>query len=170
MKTILSFIFLFIGLSTAFGQSYVVVASESRVFDQPNVKSYPTTNTSGADVILVRGMVFKSIGTPQNGWDKIEYTPGLNAFVLQSQLASASMLATPRAGVYNVANHSATKLTVTSEGSSWKASDGTSDYPGTLADNTVVFTDKFGNMAYSLVVMDGKPIVFSYNNDITKFF
>lgn len=169
MKTLLSFIIFITCSLMASAQSYIVIAKESRIFDQPNVRSYPTTNTSGTDVVLVRGMAFKSIGGIQNGWYKIEYTPGLNAFILQSQIADSAKLGMPASGIYSIANSMA-KLTVTLEGNEWKATDGTSSYSGSIYENVVVFTDKFGNTAYTLVVLEGNPMVFSYNNDITKFF
>ncbi len=148
----------------------MVVGNECRLFDRPNVKSYATTNTSGVGVVVKPGMVFKLVGQPRGGWCKIEYTTGLNAFMLRNQAADASTLAPLKAGSYSVINNAGEKVTVSDAGDSWTLTAGSETLSGIASDNVVVFFDSFGNRAYSFVIMLGKPIVYSYNNDITKFY
>ena len=170
MKKTLLLMSMMLAAAAGYSQTYVVVGNESRLFHRPNVKSYATTNTSGADVVVSPGMVFKLAGEPQGGWCKIEYTPGLNAFMLESQTASGATLAAPRGGTYSVANNAGENVTVSGGEGSWTIKAGSETLKGVEADNAVVFSDRFGNPAYSLVVMSGKPVVYNYSNDITKFF
>ena len=58
MRSLFTF-FLSIVSIASMADTYVVVGKESKIFDQPNVRSYATTNTSGNDVVLSPGMVFK---------------------------------------------------------------------------------------------------------------
>lgn len=168
MKKFLFTLLCTLAATVAAAQSLTVIANESRIFDQPNVKSYATTNMAGADVLLQPGMVFKVVGTPTDGWMKIEYTPGLNAFLLASQTAGASQLGTPQPGTYTLTNDASAKLQI-AHTDKWTANDGKTEYVGTEICGAVIFTDKFGNTVYSLAVVGGKPLVYSYNNDLTKF-
>lgn len=163
--TILSIVFCVCSLSA---QTFVVIGKESRIFDRPNVKSYATTNMSGQDVVLQPGMAFKLAATPADGWVKIEYTPGLNAFMLESQTAPESSLGIPKPGKYPIANNPGSSIDVVFSGK-WSANDGKETYDGLESGKAVIFTDKFGNTVYSLVVLGGKPVAYSYNNDLTKF-
>ncbi len=153
-------------------QNYVVISNESRLFDQPNVKSYPTTNTSGVNVILSPGMIFKQVGEAQNGWIKVEYTPGLNAFMLQSQTATTGMLSVPSPGKYKISNDSEKTLSIARNGNEWTANDGDQIYASISTGNEsmLVFPDQFGNPIYSVTDLNGEIIVVCYKNDLTKFF
>lgn len=97
MKKLFTFLSMLSITVAAYAQNYAAIAGESRVFDKPNVKSYATTNTSGQEIILMPGMVF-SVSPAQSGWNKIEYTPGINAFVMNSQLAQQSQISAPKTG------------------------------------------------------------------------
>lgn len=148
---------------------YVVIGHEGKVFDSPKTKSYTTTNQEGEDVVVKEGMVFKKKESRQ-GWDLIEYTPGLNGFILQSLEAEANSLKTPAAGSYTVANNPEAKVTVAKEGTNWIATSGAKKYSGQLHDGAVIFYDADGNIALSLVVLNGTPVVFDYDNTLTRFF
>ena len=168
MRSLFTF-FLSIVSIASMADTYVVVGKESKIFDQPNVRSYATTNTSGNDVVLSPGMVFKNMGS-QSGWVKIEYTPGLNAFLLENQIAGASQLSIPKEGNYKVTNDPATNLTLTTDNGNWTANDGKKTYQGVVSDKSLIFNDSFNNTMYSATVVSGTIWVYSYNNDITKFF
>lgn len=170
MKKLFIILAAFLTCLPAIAQKYAVIASESRIYDKPNVKSYATTNTSGQDIVLSPGMVFPVSDAPQAGWDKIEYTPGLKAFILSSQLAQTSQLSLPKAGEYSIANNPGKRVSVTETGGNWTLTSDGKEFKGIGIDKTVVFKDQFSNPAFSIAVFSGKTYVFSYDNEITKFF
>lgn len=170
MKKLLPVIAVLICAFTLKAQSVVVVADESKLYDSPNVKSYATTNTEGANVLLSPGMVFASSTCPTAGWTKVEYTPGLFAYMLSSQLAKPSALGAPKPGTYKVTNDTGASVEITLSDNKWSCSNGETVFPGEESNNAVVFKDKFSNPTYSLVVYSGKTYVYSYDNKLTKFF
>lgn len=147
--------------------SYIALTKEAKIFDQPNNKSYPTTNQNGDTVILSPGMVFP-LTSNEKGWCLIQYTPGLQGYIFSPLTATPSILGTPKAGIYKTANSQET-VTVSNEGSNWTISNGSKTFKGALNDNIVVFKNEFSNIVYSLVVLDNVPIVFNYDNSLTKF-
>ena len=169
MKKLFTFLSMLSITVAAYAQNYAAIAGESRVFDKPNVKSYATTNTSGQEIILMPGMVF-SVSPAQSGWNKIEYTPGINAFVMNSQLTQQSQISAPKTGEYTVANDAGKRIVISENGGNWSAKVNGQEYKGLCVNNLIVFVDKFSNPAYSLAVVSGKTYVYSYDNKLTKFF
>lgn len=62
-------------LFPAMSQSYVVLAKDAKVFDEPN-PTYVTLNQKNKEVAPVAGMAFKKI-EDKAGWSMVEYSPGL---------------------------------------------------------------------------------------------
>lgn len=167
MRHFISLLVIFIA-TVAYGQHYVVILKEAQVFDAPNANTYKTLNQDGQEVILSSGMAFK-YSDSQNGWDKVEYTPGLNGYILHSLEASNTQLAQPKSGKYTCTN-SKDKVTITNNNSEWKATSIKGEFDGKEFENVLVFYDRFGNPYYTLVVVNGTPLLMSYDNEVTKFF
>lgn len=171
-KPILSVAFALFGSLISFSSwadDFIVITHEGKVFDQPNAKSYSTTNKDGEDVVISDGMVFKKKESRQ-GWDMIEYSPGLNGFILQSLEATPGTLKTPSPGVLPIANNSGVTADIKRDGDNWSATVNGHKYAGQLHDNVVVFFSAHGDIILSLVNKGGKNLVFSYDNDVTHFF
>lgn len=147
---------------------FVVVAKESKIFDGPSVKDYPTRNVAGEEILLKGGMVFK-VESFDKGWYLIEYSPGLRAYLAATMVAT-DKLAIPSAGLFKVANVPGEVLNFTKDGDSFKASLKDKTFKGERAGNAIVFRDESGNIAFSLAVLNGVPYAWSYSNDATKFF
>jgi len=169
MKKILLFLMLITGFS-ALGMDLIVIDRDSKVYDTPSVKGYATTNRSGVEVRLSRGMVFPK-SSSDGGWDMIEYTPGLKGYILASQEIHPRLLKEPKAGKYMIANNKSKSVEITGSGLAWVIStpDGKS-IAGTRIDNILVFKNEFGNIAYSLVSLPSGPVVMDYDNRLTDFF
>ena len=152
--------------TSLYAQTYVVVGKNGKVFDEANTK-YVTLNQNNEEVTVIPGMVFKSTEqTP--GWAKIEYSPGLHAFVPENILTSE--LSTPVAGNFQVKNNSSQQLQAIQDGDRWKATVDGKSYSGKAFGNIVVFFDNSNNPAYSLVSPGGETIVITYDNNVTNFF
>ncbi|MBD5204094.1 MAG: hypothetical protein HDS82_04370 [Bacteroidales bacterium] len=171
MKKLLLCLTLFISALplSATAEDFIVVGHEGKVYDTPNSKAYATTNRDGEDINLSTGMVFKRNETRQ-GWNLIEYSPGLNGFILQSLVESPTSLETPESGVYPVNNIPGTNVKISIENGTWTATLGTSKYAGQLHDGALIFFSAEGDIILSVVKKRGKVLVYSYSNDITKFF
>lgn len=153
---------------TAFANAdnYVAIGKEGKVFDEPNAK-YVTLNQKNEEVNVIPGMVFKTFEkTP--GWNMIEYSPGLRAYISE-QIVNNNVVA-PQPGTYTVKNNPSQKVTVENSGSQWTAKVGDKALNGTAKDNIVVFLDANNVSAFSLVDFGQGGIVISYDNNITKFF
>lgn len=154
---------------SANAQKYIAISTDSKVFETAQAKDeYAAQNSNGDDVILKRGMCF-IIKEQKAGWYTIEYTQGLRGMVMVNVIADASTLKKPAAGEYSVANATGKKVNISNNGS-WTLKDGDVSYTGTEDGNIVIFTDKDGNQTYSLTVLNGKPMVYSYANSITKYY
>lgn len=147
---------------------FVVVAKESKVFDGPSVNEYPTRNVAGEEIMLKEGMVFK-VESFDKGWYLIEYSPGLRAYLAATMVAT-DKLSIPSTGVFKIANVAGEVLNFVKDGESFKASLKDKTYKGERAGEAVVFKDESGNIAFSLVTMNGLPYAWSYSNNATKFF
>ncbi|MDE7380895.1 MAG: hypothetical protein K2N03_02035 [Muribaculaceae bacterium] len=172
MKKILSITFLltlclYFSIN-AFSKSYLVVAREGRVFDQPNNKSYPTTNKAGDNVVVQPGMVFP-LSSDSNGWSLIQYTPGLQGYIFTSISASDDQLTKPVTGKYVTVN-SNLPVVITKNDERWEINDGKKVYTGVEDNNAIIFKNEFSNITYTLVNLNNIPIVMDYNNEVTKFF
>lgn len=155
--------------SIACADDYVVIAHEGKVYDRPNSKSYATTNQNGDEIVVKEGMVFKKRET-REGWDLIEYTPGLSGFILQYLEATPASLKSPAVGTYSVSNQDGKNIVISQEGTTWVAAFEGKKYAGQKHDGAVVFYDADSNIAFSLVNIGGTPVVVNYDNSVTNFF
>ncbi|MCM1152795.1 MAG: hypothetical protein NC328_03975 [Muribaculum sp.] len=149
-------------------QNYVVIAKEAQVYDAPKANTYKTLNQDGQEVILSVGMAFK-MNDSQNGWDKVEYTPGLNGYILHSQEATDGELGMPQSGKYQCRNIN-DSVTVTQNGEEWMAISSKGEFNGEQIGKVLVFKDRFGNPYYTLVVLNGTPLLMTYDNAVTHLF
>lgn len=157
-------------VASACAQSLVTIGNETKIFEKPNVNSYATTNTQGQDITLTPGMVFQQ-SENNGGWTKIQYTPGLNAYLLDSVLAKSSALKPLKNGSFTVKNAPSVTVSISGAGTpaiTLKAGDKV--YTATLDGNMALFKDQYGNPAYSFVELNGQPTVYSYDNNVTHFF
>lgn len=146
---------------------YVVVAKETKVYEQPSVKGYTVTNFSNADVILLPGMAFQR-KEKTGGWSRIEYAPGMSCFVQDSYLATDSGTLCPAAGSYTTVN-SSQPVTITENEGQWSLTDGNLSLMGSMEGNILIFRDDAGSLLYSALRLNGTTYVFSYDNNVTKF-
>lgn len=153
----------------AMAENYMVVLKETKVFDEPNVNGYVTKNQNDQEVVLSAGMAFKIVETRQ-GWEMIEYSPGLRGMVMSSYGVPAANLKKPAAGSFTVANQKGNTVDVALAEGAWTLTSDGKNYKGEEFGNVVIFFDADGNQAFSLTNVGGKPSVYSYSNDITKFF
>lgn len=152
--------------SMVYAEDYIVVAKSGNVYDEPKAK-YITVNQENEDVSVIPGMVFKtSQHTP--GWYKVEYSPGLHAFI-PDQIA-ASGLKPLKPGTYELKNNPGHKLIVEGEGSDWKGSVDGKTYKGIYYQDILVLEDDNNKIAYSIVDLGEGPIAITYDNSVTKFF
>ena len=145
---------------------YVAVAKDGNVYDEANAK-YITLNQNNDEVSVIPGMVFETFQhTP--GWYKVEYSPGLHAFIPEQIVATNFV--EPKAGTYDIKNNPGKKLTVDGSGSNWNATANGKSYKGTRAEDILIFVDESNNTAFSLVDLGNGPVAITYDNAVTKFF
>lgn len=173
MKKLFATIALAVSALSLFAQDYIIIGKETKVFETPTTKGFAVTNRDNDEIILQPGMAFPVVENTQ-GWAKIEYTPGLKGYI--QQLSEAKTIAKPSAikpGKYNIANKPGAKLEIITDNtadssSTLSAKDGAATYPGTAEGNILLFTDNFGNPAYTAVILDGATIIYSYDPKLTK--
>lgn len=147
-------------------QDYVAIAKNGFVYDDANAK-YITVNQNNDDVAVIPGMVFVTTQhTP--GWYKIEYSPGIHAFIPDQ--ITASSLKPLKAGVYELANLPGKKIEVQGSGDNWNALVDGESFQGVKSEEILVFVNNNKNIAYSLVDLGNGPIAITYDNATTKFF
>lgn len=174
MKKII-FGFLFILVSAigfnlnASAQDYAVILNNTKVFEEPNARGYVAKNMNDEEVSLAKGMVFKVLDK-SNGWDIVEYSPGLRGYIMGNSTASESDLTLPQAGGYNPINAPKEVANISFADGVWTISVNGHNYKGTKSGNVVVFLNEQGQVAYSIVVLGGESLVYTYDNNITKFF
>lgn len=151
----------------SYADNYIVVSKEAKIFDEPNSKGYVTLNTKNEEIIVLPGMVFKTLDSTQ-GWNLIEYSPGLRGYL--SEQVTCSSLKAPKSGSYSVKNSPTQKLEITGEGDKWSASIGDKHYNGKAFGNVIIFFDEKNVPVYSLVDMGVGSVVVTYDNNVTKFF
>lgn len=169
MKKMKSFSLLLSALVTVVSASaadYVAIAKDGNVYDEASAK-YITVNQNNDEVAVIPGMVFSTTEhTP--GWYKIEYSPGVHAFIPEQIVATSFNLVAP--GTYDVANNPGHKLTVEGSGDTWNASAEGKSYKGKKAQDILIFLDNQNNIAFSVVDLGHGPVVITYDNNVTKFF
>lgn len=152
---------------TAYADDFIIVGKDTKVFDEPNAKGYVTLNTKNEEVVLMPGMAFKTLECSQ-GWHVIEYSPGLRGYM--SEQATAAATKYPVSGSYTVKNAPAKKLNATCTSGIWTAKVGDMQYRGESYGNVVIFVDGEGHPSYSITDLGAGPIVYTYDNSVTKYF
>lgn len=152
--------------SSVWAEDYVAVAKPGNVYDEANAK-YITANQNNEDVAVIPGMVFSTTQhTP--GWYKIEYSPGLHAFI-PDQIAASNF--TPvKEGTYEIKNIPGHKIQVQGSADNWSATVDNKNFKGKKYQEILIFLDSKNNPAYSVVDIGTGPIAISYDNAVTKFF
>ena len=156
-------LFVFLSMSAS---DYIAIGKDGNVYDEASAK-YITVNQNNDNVSVVPGMVFPTT-EHSTGWYKIEYSPGLHAFIPE-QIVAASFN-TPQPGTYDIINNPGQKLTVTADGDNWTASSNGKSYKGIKNENILVFFDNMNNQAFSLVDIGNGPVAVTYDNNVTHFF
>ena len=147
-------------------ENLIAVAKNGSVYDEANAK-YVTLNQNNEDVNVIPGMVFEaSQHTP--GWYKVEYSPGLHAFIPEQIIASNFNTVSP--GTYSFQNNPGQNISVQNSGDVWTAIVNGTNYQGKIIDNILVFVDENNKIAFSLVDIGNGPIAVTYDNSVTKFF
>ena len=166
LKILASIAFAFGGYFTLGAQNYVAIAKDGNVYDEANAK-YVTMNQDNEDVAVVTGMVFATTEhTP--GWYKVEYSPGLHAFIPDQIVASNFSQLKP--GTYDIKNNPGQKLTVEGSDDNWTGTVNGQQFKGVKWEDIIIFKDNNNNVSYSLVDIGHGPIDISYDNKVTKFF
>ncbi|MCH5222526.1 MAG: hypothetical protein J1E82_00665 [Muribaculaceae bacterium] len=166
MKKFVLALGLFVASFSLWAADYVAVGREGNIYDGANNK-YITENQMGDQLKVVPGMVF-STSEHLPGWYKVEYSPGLHAYLPEQLLASN--FNTPKPGSYKVTNNPSQTVSVQNDGANWTVSANGKTFKGNLKDNVVIFVDENNNPAFSLVDLGQGGIVISYDNAVTKFF
>lgn len=164
------FIFLAIGLFSSgwmlHSQNYVAIAKDGNVYDEANAK-YITLNQDNEEVSVIPGMVFATAEhTP--GWYKVEYSPGLHAFVPEPIVSTNFNQL--KAGNYDIKNNPGQSLTVEGSGDNWTGITNGQKFKGEKWKDIIVFLDDNNNIAFSLVDIGNGPVAITYDNSVTKFF
>ena len=166
MKYWVSAVLIILSLLSCGAQNLITVSQNGKLYDEANSK-YITLNQDNEDVNVIPGMVFSSTErTP--GWYKIEYSPGLHAYIPE-QITSNNYLS-PAPGKYAVANNPKETVEISQSGDNWECKSGSTTLKGKEIENIIIFTDTNNQPSYSLVDIGTGPIVISYDNQLTKFF
>lgn len=156
--------------TATFAQNHIVIGVESKVFETPMAKDeYAATNEADEPVLLQPGMVF-AVKEQKGGWYVIEYSPGLRGMVMQNVVADKSKLKSPVAGSYKVFNQAGKNVNVVVTDGKWTLNAGGKNYTGQSDGASVIFADEAGNEAFSLTNIDGTPLLFTYDNNVTHYF
>lgn len=171
MKRIISTILMgFAGCVISFAGNFIVISKDTKVFESPVAKDEcAALNNADQPVVLKAGMAYK-IAEKKAGWYVIEYSPGLRGMVMENVIADDASLKAPVAGTYKVANNPSESVTITSGPSGWELKSGGNSFKGTQDGNVVEFHSSDSAHAYTVVNLSGTPVVYNYNNSVTKFF
>lgn len=151
---------------TASAEDYIAISKNGNVYDEPNAK-YVTLNSNNDNVAVLPGMVF-AVSEHTPGWYKVEYSPGLHAFIPEGIAATSFNSVTP--GTYDIKNNPGQKIAAQGSGNDWTATVDGKTYKGKQTQDLVVFYDNANNIIFSLVDVGNGPIAISYDNSVTKFF
>lgn len=167
LKNILVFLILLVsGTGVSIAQNYIAVAKNGNVYDEANAK-YITVNQNNEDVNVIPGMVFASSQhTP--GWYKVEYSPGLHAFIPEQIVATNFTSVSP--GSYDIKNNPGQKLKVEGNDDNWTGTINGNSYKGIKFEDILIFVDNNNNQVFSLVDLGNGPIAVTYDNSVTNFF
>lgn len=148
----------------------IVIGADTKVFETPIAKDeYCAVNDNDQPVILQKGMAF-AVLEEKAGWYVIEYSPGLRGMLMTNVIADVKSVTAPGAGAYTVSNNPKEKVSVSKDAKDFILNSADRDFNGAIEDNVIIFKNADGSCAYTLTVLNGKPMVFTYSNSITKFF
>lgn len=161
----------FVGLINcyAFGDDYVIVGKETKLFDTPDLKGERTKNLSDNEIVLSEGMIFK-VSSKTQGWTQAIYTPGVRAYVLDTTLKQSGEISMPEVGNYKVSNNPERVVRLSKEGQTWILSNGNDKLKGLESEKALIFHNHSGDISYSIVKINGQALVYDYDNELTKFF
>lgn len=167
MKKLFNFLALFlIGFVPMAAEDYIAIAKDGNVYDEANAK-YITVNQNNDDVAVMPGMVFATAQhTP--GWYKVEYSPGIHAFIPEQITANSFKPVAP--GTYDIKNNPGHKLTAQNSDGNWSAVVDGKTYNGKKMQEIIIFLNDNNNVAFSLVDIGNGPVAITYDNSVTKFF
>ena len=158
------------GTTVMFAEDMLIIGKDTKVFETTVAKDeYAAVNQNDEPVILRQGMTF-GIKEKKAGWYVVEYTSGLRGMVMQNVVADDATVKSPAAGTYKVTNNPTETVTITNNGSTWNLTSGNKSFSGATSGKSVTFINANGNVVYTLVNISGKPMVYNYNNSVTKFF
>lgn len=158
------------GTTVMFAEDMLIIGKDTKVFETTVAKDeYAAVNQNDEPVILRQGMTF-GIKEKKAGWYVVEYTSGLRGMVMQNVVADDATVKNPTPGTYKVTNNPTETVTITNNGSTWNLTSGNKSFSGATSGKSVTFTNANGNVEYTLVNISGKPMVYNYNNSVTKFF
>ena len=148
----------------------IVIGADTKVFETPIAKDeYCAVNDNDQPVILQKGMAFPVL-EEKAGWYVIEYSPGLRGMLMTNVIADAKSVTAPGVGAYTVSNNPKEKVSVAKDAKGFVLNLADKNLNGDLEDNVIIFKNSDGTTAYTFTVLNGKPMVFTYSNAITKFF
>lgn len=156
----------FAAAGSILAQDYIVVGKAGNIYDEANAK-YITVNQNNEDLSVIPGMVF-AMAQHVPGWYKVEYSPGLHAFIPDQIAASTFVAVAP--GTYDIKNNPGQKITLAGSGDAWTATVDGKTYKGVKQGEIIIFTDGSKNPAFTIVDIGSGPIAINYNNAVTKFF
>ena len=156
-------------VKTANAEELAVILTGSKIYEEPKATGYVAKNMDDREVTVEKGMVFKILDKA-NGWDIVEYSPGLRGYIMETVMASSSDLSDPLAGGYNPSNNPSVVVNISEADGVWTLSENGHNYKGIRNGKVVVFVDSKNQIAYSLVAINGNQIVYGYDNSLTKFF
>lgn len=161
---------IFFGTTVMFAEDMLIIGKDTKVFETTVAKDeYAAVNQNDEPVILRQGMTF-GIKEKKAGWYVVEYSSGLRGMVMQNVVADDATVKSPVAGTYKVTNNPTETVTITNNGSTWNLTSGNKSFSGATSGKSVTFTNTDGNVVYTLVNISGKPMVYNYNNSVTRFF
>lgn len=148
----------------------IVIGADTKIFETPIAKDeYCAVNDSDQPVILQKGMAFKVL-EEKAGWYIIEYSPGLRGMLMTNVIADVKSVSAPGTGAFTVSNNPKEKVSVSKDAKGFVLNSVDKNYNGDLEDNVIIFKNADGSNAYTVTVLNGTPMVFTYSNAITKFF
>ena len=156
-------------LSPAAAEKYAAILKDAKVYEEADPQGFVAQNMKGKDITVSTGMVFEVVDE-KPGWYVVEYSPGIRGFLVQSFTVPSGELQKPEAGDYPLSNNKEVIVNVAFADGAWTLSSNGLNLSGQQKGNVVAFSDKEGNMKYSLVKFGGKNYIFDYSNDITHFF
>lgn len=174
MKKILTLLIIFVGALSMMAQTkdaigrkkgapekWFVVGKTTKLYEQPSVKGEVAISMKGSEIVAEPGMVFRVV-SDHGVWTKVEYMTGINAFISNDARSANERLSSVAPGEYDITNGGG-KVTVSAadERRYTLTTDG-HEYNGRKVGNFLIFKDKTGNIAYTLVDTGSDVIAYDY--------